>query len=69
MKLWHAIMIVVFLLVYGSLSLLLLGSWVGDLVREFRAGQASPTGRMPWDPALVGIGLFAGLAVGLLILP
>lgn len=69
MKLWHAIMIVSFLLVYGSLSLLLLGSWVGDLVRDFRMGQPSPTGRMAWDPALVGIGLFAGVAVGLLILP
>lgn len=69
MKLWHAIIIVGFLLVYGSLSVLLLGSWLGDLVREFRTGQPSPTGRMAWDPALVGIALFAGVAVGLLILP
>lgn len=33
MKLWHAIIIATFMLVYGTLSLLLLGSWIVESVR------------------------------------
>jgi VCBS repeat-containing protein len=37
MRLWHAIFIVTFIILYGTLSVALLGTWVYDMARARKA--------------------------------
>ena len=47
MKLWHTIFIATFILIYGTLSLVLLGGWIVEMVRPgIRTGGGRPAGRM-----------------------
>jgi len=48
MKLWHTIFIATFIVIYGTLSLVLLGGWIVESVRpKIRIGGGRPAVRMP----------------------
>jgi hypothetical protein len=42
MRLWHSIFIVTFIMLYGTLSLVVLGEWVREKAKALKAARAIP---------------------------
>ncbi len=67
MKLWHSIFIVTFVFLYGTLSLVLLGSWILDTARVLRDTSQKSSQRLARARAVIGATVLATAAVGILI--
>jgi hypothetical protein len=69
MKLWHNIFIMSFIVLYGSLSLVILGSWIheaAEVLRDTYRGS-SASHRLRTAGAVIGATVVASVAVGVLI--
>lgn len=67
MKLWHSIFILTFIVLYGSLSLVFLGSWIYEAAKVVKDTYRLAPARLERAGALVGATVVATALVGMLI--
>jgi hypothetical protein len=68
MKLWQTLFIGTYVLVYGSVSLVLLGSWIQEVIRDSRVAGRPADELLGRRGALVGATVLASAFIGLCVL-
>ncbi len=67
MKLWHTIFVVSFITIYGSLSVMFLGTWIYEAAKVLTDTRRQALNRMARAGAVIGATVVATALVGMVI--